>query len=285
MVRLAVTLDSLNRHAEAAQAYEEFSRAYPRDRRAADAQINAAVSFAQAGDTTSAARAYGTFATRFPGDSRAAAARQTWLELLRATGDTAAASRELTALCARPTPEIRGQCAARVAEAHFRRGAALWTRYKSLRFVIASKAQLTAAGVQRAQRQKQAVLREMSTHFTNAIKTGNARWLAAATYHLGLAQWEYGNFLRNVQLPSGLTPEEQQAGEQGAAQQAERFFEDARKTWQSLVDKAEQEQATFGTEAADWVERAREALRGNVPADPPTAMGARQAEVFVGGAL
>jgi TolA-binding protein len=285
MVRLAVTLDSLNRNAEAAQAYEEFSRAYPRDRRAADAQINAAVSFAQAGDTASAARAYGTFATRFPSDQRAAAARQTRLELLRATGDTAAASRELTALCARPTPEIRAQCAARVAEGHFRRGVALWPRYRSLRFVIPSKAQLTAAGVQRAQRQKQAVLREMSTHFTNAIRTGNARWLAAATYHLGLAQWEYGSFLRNVQLPSGLTPEEQQAGEQGAAQQAERFFEDARKTWQSLVEKAEQEQAGFGTEAADWVERAREALRGNVPSDPPTAMGARQAEVFVGGAL
>jgi TolA-binding protein len=285
MVRLAVTLDSLNRNAEAAQAYEEFSRAYPRDRRAADAQVNAAVSFAQAGDTASAARAYGSFASRFPSDQRAAAARQTRLELLRAAGDTVAASRELAALCLRPTPEIRGQCAARVAEGHFRRGAVLWTRYRSLRFVIPSKAQLTAAGVQRAQRQKQAVLREMSTHFTNAIKTGNARWLAAATYHLGLAQWEYGSFLRNVQLPGGLTPEEQQAGEQGAAQQAEQFFEAARKTWQSLVEKAEQERGEFETEARDWVERAREALRGNVPAEPPMAMNNREATVLAGGGV
>ena len=283
MVRLAVALDSLNRKAEAAQAYEEFSRAYPRDRRAADAQINAAVTFAQAGDTASAARAYGSFASRFASDPRAAAARQTRLELLRAAGDTAAASRELAALCARPTPEIRGQCAARVAEGHFRRGVALWTRYKGLRFVITSKAQLTAAGVQRAQRQKQAVLREMSTHFTNAIKTGNARWLAAATYHLGLAQWEYGTFLRNVQLPTGLTPEEQQAGEQGAAQQAEQFFEAARKTWQSLVEKADAEKGEFETEGRDWIERAREALRGNVPADPPIAMISREAGVLAGG--
>lgn len=284
MVRLAVALDSLNRKAEAAQAYEEFSRAYPRDQRAADAQINAAVTFAQAGDTAAAARAYGSFATRFPRDQRAAAARQTRLEFLRAAGDTAAASRELTALCARPTPEIRGQCAARVAEGHFRRGAALWTRYKGLRFVITSKAQLTAAGVQRAQRQKQAVLREMSTHFTNAIKTGNARWLAAATYHLGLAQWEYGTFLRNVQLPAGLTPEEQQAGQQGAAQQAEQFFEAARKTWQSLVEKAEETPGVTDAEARDWVERAREALRGNVPEDPPMAMINREASVLAGGA-
>lgn len=284
MVRIAVTLDSLNQNAEAAQAYEEFSRAYPRDRRAADAQINAAVTFAQAGDTASAARAYGTFASRFPSDPRAAAARQTRLEMLRAAGDTVAASRELAALCTRPTPEIRGQCAARVAEGHFRRGGALWDRYRSLRFVIPSKAQLTAAGVQRAQRQKQAVLREMTTHFTNAIKTGNARWLAAATYHLGLAQWEYGNFLRNVQLPDGLTPEERQAGEQGAAQQAEQFFAAARKTWQSLVEKAEQERGEFEAEARDWVERAREALRGNVPAEPPMAMSRHEAAVFSGGA-
>jgi hypothetical protein len=147
--------------------------------------------------------------------------------------------------------------------------------------VIPSKAQLTAAGVQRAQRQKQAVLREMSTHFTNAIKTGNARWLAAATYHLGLAQWEYGTFLRNVQLPEGLTPEERQAGEQGAAQQAEQFFEAARKTWQSLVEKAEA--GEFESEGRDWIERAREALRGNVPADPPIATIMREAAVLAGG--
>ena len=283
MVRLAVTLDSLNRDADAARAYEEFSRAYPRDRRAADAQINAAVTFAQAGDSASAARAYGSFASRFPSDPRTPQARQTRLEMLRAAGDTVSATRELAAMCTRPTPEIRGQCAARTAEGHFRRGAALWPRYRSLRFVIASKSQLTKAGVDRAQRQKQAVLREMSTHYTNAIRTGNARWLAAATYHLGLAQHDYGNFLRNVQLPSGLTPEEQQAGEQGAAQLAEQSFQAAQKTWQSLVEKAEQERGEFEAEARDWIERAREALRGNVPADPPMAMNDREASVLAGG--
>ena len=283
MVRLAVTLDSLNRDADAARAYEEFSRAYPRDRRAADAQINAAVTFAQAGDSTSAARAYGSFASRFPSDPRAAQARQTRLEMLRAAGDTVSATRELAAMCTRPTPEIRGQCAARTAEGHFRRGAALWSRYRSLRFVITSKSQLTKAGVDRAQRQKQAVLREMSTHFTNAIRTGNARWLAAATYHLGLAQHEYGNFLRNVQLPTGLTPEEQQAGQQGAAQLAEQSFQAAQKTWQSLVEKSEQERGEFEAEARDWVERAREALRGSVPAEPPMAMNNREASVLAGG--
>ena len=187
-------------------------------------------------------------------------------------------------MCARPTPEIRGVCAARVAESHFRRGAALWTQYKAMRFIIPSAAQLTAAGVQRASRAKQNMLRTMTTHFTNAIKTGNARWLAAATYHLGLAQWDYGMFFRNVQLPSGLTPEERAAGEQGAAQQAEQHFEAARRTWQSLVEKAEQEAGDFATpEAAEWVERAREALRGNVPEQPPMAVGAREPSTYAGG--
>lgn len=283
MVRLAVTLDSLGRKADAAQAYEEFSRAFPRDRRAADAQLNAAVTFAEAGDSTAAARAYGQFASRFPSDSRAAEARQTRLAMLRAAGDTVAANRELAALCARPTAELRGQCAARLAESHFRRGAAIWPRYKDLAFRIPSRAQLTQAGVQRAQRQKQAVLREMSTHFTNAIKTGNARWLAAATYHIGLAQWDYGNFLRNVQLPDGLTAEERQAAEQGAAQLAEAQYAAARQTWQSLIEKAQQEGAEFATEGREWIERTREALAGNVPAQPPTALRDVGASVIAGG--
>jgi hypothetical protein len=85
-------------------------------------------------------------------------------------------------------------------------------------------------------------------------------------------------------LPSGLTPEEQQAAEQGAAQQAEQFFEAARKTWQSLVEKAEATPGVTDAEARDWVERAREALRGNVPADPPMAMLNREATVLAGGA-
>jgi hypothetical protein len=51
-----------------------------------------------------------------------------------------------------------------------------------------------------------------------------------------------------------------------------------------LVEKAEQEKGEFEAEGRDWIERAREALRGNVPADPPMAMINREAAVLAGGA-
>ena len=52
--------------------------------------------------------------------------------------------------------------------------------------------------------------------------------------------------------------------------------------WQSLVEKAEQTPGVTDADARDWVERAREALRGNVPADPPMAMITREAAVLAG---
>jgi hypothetical protein len=120
--------------------------------------------------------------------------------------------------------------------------------------------------VQRASAQKQSLLRTMTGHFTRAIRSGSPAPLAAATFYVGLAQWEYGEFLKNVQLPSTLTPEQRQAAEQGSAQQAETNYEAARKTWQSLIDKAQAE--NFSN---PWVDRARQALSGNVPENPPTS--------------
>jgi hypothetical protein len=106
----------------------------------------------------------------------------------------------------------------------------------------------------------------MSANLTRAITTGAPEWLSAATYYLGLAQWEYGDFLKTVQLPAGLTDEQRQAAVQGATQQAEANYDAARKTWQSLIDKAEQDKFTN-----PWVDRARDALKGNVPENPPTS--------------
>ena len=266
MVRLAVTLDSLNRDREAAQAYEQFSAAFPRDSRSADAQYNAAVTYREAGDNAAAARAFGTFVTRFPSDRRAADARTARVALLRAAGDSTAASAELARLCVRPTADLRTECAEREGQAAFRQGVALWPRYKAERLVIRTVGQLTQAGVQRASAQKQSLLRTMTGHFTRAIRSGSPAPLAAATFYVGLAQWEYGEFLKNVQLPSTLTPEQRQAAEQGSAQQAETNYEAARKTWQSLIDKAQAE--NFSN---PWVDRARQALSGNVPENPPTS--------------
>ena len=45
------------------------------------------------------------------------------------------------------------------------------------------------------------MLKTMSDHFTKAIQTGSPLYLAAATYYIGLAQWEYGDFVKHVRLP------------------------------------------------------------------------------------
>lgn len=270
MVRVALLFDSLGRKGEAAAAYEAFASAYPNDRRAADAQYNAAVTYLEAPDTAAAARAYGTFATRFPRDTRAAQARTTRLAMLRASGDAATAERELATLCAsNPPADVRSQCAARVGDQELRSGVALFPQYQALRLVIPSKAQLTAAGVQRASARKQQLLKEMSAHFTKAIESGAPVPLTAATFYLGLAQWEYGNFVKNVQLPSGLTDAERESAMAGSERQATQYFDAARKTWQALLDKAQQENIDN-----EWVTRTRDAVAGNVPATPPPPGGA-----------
>ena len=245
------------------------SPAYPRDRRAADAQYNAAATYLEVPDSAAAGRAYATFATRFSADPRAAQARSARLAMLRATGDSLGVERELSSLCtSNPSADLRATCATRIGEQEFRAGVAIFPRYKAVRLVIPSKAQLTTAGVQRASAQKQALLRQMSDHFTKAIETGSPLHLAAATYYIGLGQWEYGEFLKNVQLPSGLTDAERTAATAGSERQAAQYYDAARKTWQALLDKAQQQKIDN-----EWITRARDALAGNIPASPPTASG------------
>jgi hypothetical protein len=104
----------------------------------------------------------------------------------------------------------------------------------------------------------------MNGHFTRAIQSGAPEWLAAATFYVGLAQWEYGEFLKNVQLQASLNEEQRAAAQAGSAQQAEQNYVAARSTWNSLLEKAQ----TEGFSNV-WVDRAREALAGNVPETPP----------------
>ena len=111
----------------------------------------------------------------------------------------------------------------------------------------------------------------MSGYFTKAIESGSSLHLSAATFYVGLAQWEYGNFVKNVQLPATLTDEERSAAIAGSERQATQYFDAARKTWQALIDKAQQQQIEN-----EWVTRTREALAGNVPATPPSTSGGAQ---------
>lgn len=283
MVRLAVALDSLNRDKDAAAAYERFAASYPADPRAADAQYNAAITYAEAGDSASGARSYATFIQRFPRDQRVGQAREQRIVLLRAAGDTTTATTELTRLCANPTSDAaRSECEAQrvqrleaAARSAFDRGVALFQEYRAEKLVIPTRAQLTAAGVKRASSRKQALLRQLTTQFESAIRTGSPEYLAASTYYVGLAQHEYGDFLKNVQLPETLTAAEREQALAGAARQAETSYQAARDTWRALVQKASQDRALAGNErAARWIALARDAADGKVESSPSSGGGA-----------
>lgn len=273
MVRVAVMLDSAGQKEQAAQAYEAFAGGYPRDPRAPGALYNAGITYREAGSSLAAARAFAEFAGRFPRDPRAADARAAQLELLRSSGDTAAANLALTEACARPAAGLGDACRAIDAGRAFSSGVALFRQYRPLTLTIGSRSQLTQAGVQRASRQKSQLLAQLSSSFAEAIRSGVPQYLAAATYYVGLAQWEFGNYLRAVRLPDDLTPEQRQAAEQGATQQAEQYYRAARQTWQELVLKAASTpELRDSAQARAWVDRARQAADGNVDANPPSGV-------------
>ena len=257
MVRTAVLLDSLGRRAEAAAAYEQVSVAYPQDRRAADAAYNAAVTFGDAKDAANSARVFASFVQRFPRDARVTEAQRLRLDELTLAGDSTTASAELAKLCVRPAAALADRCAARSAEAAFREGMALWPRYEAMKLVIATRADLTRAGVDKASTAKQQLLRQIGQAFGRAIASGAPEWLSAASFQTGLAQWHYGLFMRDVVLPAELTEGQRTAAQRGSAQQAQQYFDAARTTWQALVDKAEK-----GGFANAWVARAKAALDG-----------------------
>ncbi|MDQ6827546.1 MAG: tetratricopeptide repeat protein [Gemmatimonadota bacterium] len=281
MVRLATTLDSLGRKTDAAAAYEQFAAAFPSDKRAADAQYNAAATYAEANENAASARAFQTFAAKFPRDPRASEALQKRVSALRIAGDTSGATRELTKLCAAGgnNESLKATCAAYRGEAEFRLGQSRFAEYKAMKLSIPRAAQLTRAGVDRASLRKRELRDVMRKHYEAAIKTGSPEWLAAASYYLGLSQWEYGDFLKNVQLPKDLTDAQRAAAQAGSAQQAEQYYDAAKKIWQGLIDKADQDKIS-----SIWVNRAKDAIGGNVPAAPPSeASRDMSAPLVVGG--
>jgi hypothetical protein len=271
-LRLALALDSAGQRAEAAAAYEAFATAHPADPRAADALYNAALGYAGASQPAAAARAYAAFADAHPRDPRAGPARLARLALLRQGGDTASAR-----LCERPTSSaVRGDCADATAKRAFDLGVAAFARYQPERLVIETRESLNAAGVARASARKTALLRESVAHFEAAIRAGSAEYVAAGTYYLGLAQYEYGEFLKNVELPAALNEGERVAARNGAAAQAAEYHRAAERSWQALVEKAANDPALAASAAArPWLDRARATITGTVDRMAAGAVGSR----------
>jgi cellulose synthase operon protein C len=278
MIRLATILDdSLKQKSEAAAAYIAFAQAYPADKRAPDALYNAAITYAEGGDRAAAARTYADFARRYPRTARADTARARQVVLLTEAGDTASANAAFSAMCASGSApaDVRRECTARAtrrtAQAEFQRGVTLFNAYQPVALVIPNIQQLTAAGVTRASARKQSLLKGVTTQFTKVIQYGVPEYLAGATYHIGLAQAEYGNFLTNVQLPASLTDEQRAAAQQGAARQAQQYYQAAQQTWQALIEKADQDSALKNDPGAQpWLAKAREAM-ASLPAAPAAA--------------
>jgi hypothetical protein len=190
------------------------------------------------------------------------AAQRVRIDQLRSAGDTASADAELARSCAKPPEGLAQLCAMRAGAQAFRDGMALWDRYASLKLEIRSKAQLTQAGVQQASAPKVSALRAINAQFSKAVASGASEWVAAGTFQSGLAQWYYGLFVRDVALPAELTDAQRAAASGGSKQQAQAYFDGARKIWQALVDKAAAEH--FDNE---WVARATAALKGDgIPA-------------------
>jgi hypothetical protein len=161
-----------------------------------------------------------------------------------------------------PPADLKAECATRAGRAAFNTGVAQYQAYRPIKLVIASRSQMTAAGIKKASATKQQMLTALTKQFTAAIEAGDPEYLAAATYYIGLAQWQYGNFLKGVQLPASLSDAERTAAAQGAAGQAAGYYTEAQKTWQALVDKADQQKI-----ANKWVDMARDGVHGQVPND------------------
>jgi tetratricopeptide (TPR) repeat protein len=262
MVRVATVLDSLGKKTEAASAYEKFSTVYPADKRAADAQYNAAVIYADAKDAAASARSFAAFISRFPRDARVADAQRLRVTELTVAGDSAAVNFEMNKLCVKPSEGMAVRCADRNGRAAFSAASPSWELYIGLKLVIATKASLTRAGVEAAAARKLALLRTLSTQYARAIASGAPEWIAAGSYQAALAQWQYGIFLRDVELPADLTDAQRTAAKNGSAQQAQAYFDAAIKGWQALVNKADIDK--FENE---WVAKTRAALKGEgIPA-------------------
>ena len=272
MVTIAQRLDSLNRKADAAAAYAAFAEAFPRDPRSADAQFNAGVTYLEAGDTTAAARAYGRYADRFPRGARATDARTRRAALLLAAGDTSAANAEFGRMCSQNAAANRDVCGAYRARLAFEAAAATFEPYRRIQFTIRNKNQVaSAAALRTVQAPKRTSLQRLAARLKTVIDMGIAEYTAGATFYTGLAQWEYGNYLKNIQLPAtGFTDEERAAATEGAAKLAEQEYANARAIWQALITKAEAEEALRNDPGAQkWLQLARDAIAGNVPSEPP----------------
>ena len=174
---------------------------------------------------------------------------------------TATAATAATATTA-TTTALAATCADRAGALAFREGMARWDSYVALQLEIKSRAQLTRTGVEQASLPKLQALRTMTRSFTRAIASGAPEWVAAGSFQTGLAQWQYGIFLRDVVLPADVTDAQRTGAQAGSAQQAQQYFDSAIKAWSALVEKA-----TADKFENDWVEKVRAALRGEgIPA-------------------
>jgi hypothetical protein len=180
-------------------------------------------------------------------------------------------------MCARTTAATRDDCASYRAEEAMRRARDMYRQYDDVELVITNRAQTTSQpALQQAQSRKQALLRQLGQQLESVIRTGVPEYVAAGGYLLGLAQWEYGTYLRDVDVRvGGFSEADAERFRARAAEAAQGEFAKARTTWQALLDKAQQESALRDdARARRWLDLTRDAIGGSVPSTlPPPAGG------------
>ena len=246
-----MTLDSLGRKREAATAYSRFADAYPRDR-ARRARSSTRVTYM---DGTSRGIRRFALASRTRDSARRSAAAAD-----RGARPSGVRARTPSWRASEPQygGELRGAVGADCPTL-LRAGGRL-QRYRSL--TLRSTTAHYEGG--RPARRSQEDVSTADAEFTRAIE-GTDIWRRARTTSAAQTTTE---FHANVEC-ANLTDAERQAT-RGSCRGRD-YYNAARRTWQTLLEKAEQEEALRNDPGArPWLDRAREAVGGNVPSTPPT---------------
>ncbi len=86
---------------------------------------------------------------------------------------------------------------------------------------------------------KSAKLNALTSQLNRVIQYGNGRWTIAALYTLGLANKEFGQFVRGASIPAGLTAAQQSQFKSALYQQSLQFDAKAKQFFNSCIQNAE----------------------------------------------
>jgi TolA-binding protein len=241
----AQMMESIAQFSDAARFYYAYGTRFPSGEHAADSLYNATLLRLAAGDWDEAARAASEFLERHPRDeqadevnfllARAHEGAEHWQDAARVYTEYSRASRNpdrdveaqtRLALALQRAGDRSGADRALTAAVRTGRGARsrltdrgrYWlaqARFMQGELVLAQFAEVQIAGPVAGLRQrlerKSALLRDASTIFADVVQYNVAEWVTAALFQIGRSYELFAQALREFEIPSGLSEEEDQA--------------------------------------------------------------------------